>query len=88
MSSEILQKRVITIDLLRGISIFLMLRAHIETYWLEPESSWVIGIKFLIVQILGTSNFTFVAGIGFAFSFQNNIKKSKSLKLTIRKSLL
>ena len=87
MSSEIRQKRVFTIDLLRGISIFMMLMAHIETYWLKSESFWLIGIKFLIVQIMGTSNFTFVAGIGFAFSFQNNIKKSKSLKLTIRKSL-
>ena len=61
MSSEILQKRVMTIDLLRGISIFLMMLAHIETYWLEPESFWSIGIKFLIIQIMGTSNFTFVA---------------------------
>ncbi len=87
MSSEIRQKRVFTIDLLRGISIFMMLMAHIETYWLESESFWLIGIKFLIVQIMGTSNFTFVAGIGFAFSFKNNMKKSKSLKLTIRKSL-
>ena len=87
MSSEIHQKRVITIDLLRGISIFLMLMAHIETYWLKPESIWVIGIKFLIAQIMGTSNFTFVAGIGFAFSFQNNLKKSTSRNLIIKKSL-
>ncbi len=87
MSSEIPQKRVITIDILRGISIFLMLMAHIETYWLEPESFWVIGIKFLIAQIMGTSNFTFVAGIGFAFSFQKSIKKSTSRNLAIKKSL-
>ncbi|QEE15177.1 acyltransferase family protein [Promethearchaeum syntrophicum] len=87
MSSEIRQKRVITIDLLRGISIFLMVMAHVETYWLDPESFWVIGLKFLIVQIMGTSNFTFVAGIGFAFSFQNNLKKSTSRNITIRKSL-
>ena len=87
MSSEIRQKRIITIDLLRGISIFMMLMAHIETYWLESESFWLIGIKFLIVQIMGTSNFTFVAGIGFAYSFQNNLKKSKSRNLTIKKTL-
>jgi len=87
MSSEIRKKRVITIDFLRGISIFLMLMAHIETYWLEPDSFWLIGIKFLIVQIMGTSNFTFVAGIGFAYSFQNNLKKSKSRNLSIKKSL-
>ena len=87
MSRDINQKRVITIDFLRGISIFLMLMAHLETYWLEPESFWVIGIKFLIAQIMGTSNFTFVAGIGFAFSFQNNLKKSTSRNLTIKKSL-
>lgn len=87
MSRDISQKRVITIDFLRGISIFLMLMAHLETYWLEPESFWVIGIKFLIAQIMGTSNFTFVAGIGFAFSFQNNLKKSTSRNLTIKKSL-
>ena len=87
MSSEIRQKRVMTIDLLRGIAIFLMLMAHVDTYWLEPESLWVIGIKFSILQIMGSSNFTFVAGIGFAFSFQNNLKKSKSRALTIKKSL-
>ncbi len=87
MTSEIRQKRVITIDLLRGISIFLMILAHIETYWLEPESFWSIGIKFLIIQIMGTSNFTFVAGIGFAFSFQNSLKKFTSRNLVIKKSL-
>ena len=87
MSSEIRQKRVMTIDLLRGIAIFLMLMAHVDTYWLEPESLWVIGIKFSILQIMGSSNFTFVAGIGFAFSFQNNLKKSTSRVLTIKKSL-
>ena len=87
MSSEIRQKRVITIDLLRGISIFLMVLAHVGTYWLEPESIWLISIKFLIIQIMGTSNFTFVAGIGFAFSFQNSLKKSTSRNLVIKKSI-
>ncbi|MHA1512001.1 MAG: heparan-alpha-glucosaminide N-acetyltransferase domain-containing protein, partial [Promethearchaeota archaeon] len=87
MSSEIRQKRVVAIDLLRGIAIFAMIMAHVETYWLEWESYWSIGIKFLIIQIMGTSNFTFVAGIGFAFSFQNNLKKSTSRSLTIKKSL-
>ena len=87
MSNEIRQKRVITIDLLRGISIFLMLMAHLETYWLKTESFWLIGIKFLVVQIMGTSNFTFVAGIGFALSFQNSLKKSTSHSLSIKKSL-
>jgi hypothetical protein len=87
MSREIRQKRVIAIDLLRGISIFFMILAHVETYWLEWESFWSIGIKFLIIQIMGTSNFTFVAGISFAFSFQENLKKSTSRDLTIKKSL-
>ena len=87
MPRETLQKRVITIDLLRGISIFIMIMAHADTYWLEQESIWLIGIKFLILQIMGTSNFTFVAGIGFAFSFHKKFKKSNSRALTIKNSL-
>ncbi len=87
MSKEIQQKRVGAIDLLRGISIFLMILAHIETYWLEWDSFWSIGIKFLIIQIMGTSNFTFVAGISFAFSYQKILEKSTSRDLTIKKSL-
>ena len=87
MSKELKQKRVEVIDLLRGISIFLMVMAHVETYWLNSNSFWLIGIKFLIVQIMGTSNFTFVAGIGFAFSYKRNLIRKVSENEVIKTSL-
>lgn len=61
--------RLDSIDILRGYSIFLMLFAHVETYWLEPNSLWLIALKFLILNPGGTSQFNYIAGVGFGLSW-------------------
>ena len=79
--------RLHSIDILRGIAIFLMLMAHAETYWLQDESIWVMAIKFIIFNISGTGQFNFVAGLGLAFSWQVSNARKIPESIIVRKNL-
>jgi acyltransferase-like protein len=62
--------RIHSIDIHRGLSIILMLIAHVGRYWLQSSSLWLLYAYFLIANIFGTPGFTFVAGLGFGFSWK------------------
>ncbi|MHA1611559.1 MAG: heparan-alpha-glucosaminide N-acetyltransferase domain-containing protein [Promethearchaeota archaeon] len=75
--------RIRAFDILRGTSILLMIIAHVGNYWLTPDSRWLVGLFFLIVNVQGTNGFTFVAGLGFGYSwFRNKEKFRKKRSLT------
>jgi Acyltransferase family len=79
--------RLYSLDILRGISMFLMMLAHVMTYWPEENALWVISIYFIILNIMGTSQFTYVAGLGLSFSWLQYRAKGMSEKEIIQKSM-
>lgn len=64
------------IDILRGISILLMVVAHVGTYWLRGEDQWLVALYFLVVNVHGTNGFTFVAGMGFGYSWMREMQET------------
>jgi Heparan-alpha-glucosaminide N-acetyltransferase, catalytic len=79
--------RLYSLDILRGISMFLMLLAHAMTYWPDENSFWVMPIYFIILNISGTSQFTYVAGLGLSFSWLQYRAKGMSEKEIYQKSM-
>ncbi len=53
-----------------------MLIAHIGNYWLIHDSKWLVGFFFLIFNVQGTNGFTFVAGVGFGYSWWRSLSQS------------
>ena len=78
-------ERIRTFDILRGTSILLMLIAHIGNYWLTPDSRWLVGFFFLIFNVQGTNGFTFVAGVGFGYSWWRSLSQSSEFNEISRK---
>lgn len=70
--------RIEAFDVLRGISIILMLWAHCQHLWLRPEDLWLISITFIILNVHGTPGFTFVSGLGFGFSWEQKRRQGKA----------
>ncbi|MHA1674819.1 MAG: heparan-alpha-glucosaminide N-acetyltransferase domain-containing protein [Promethearchaeota archaeon] len=79
------KERIRAFDILRGTSILLMLIAHIGNYWLTPDSKWLVGFFFLIFNVQGTNGFTFVAGVGFGYSWWRSLSQSSKASETSRK---
>lgn len=79
--------RVKTLDIMRGTSILLMILAHTFHYWLNSSNTWVEGVLFLILNVMGNNGFVFVSGMGFAFSWSRNEEKNMSRKQNLQKSL-
>ncbi len=74
-------------DILRGLSIFFMLMIHVAKYWSKDSALWLVGLQFLTVNIMGTSQFTYVAGLSFSFSYYSHLMKNNSKEHAIKKSL-
>lgn len=57
--------RVKTFDILRGISILLMLITHGFLYWLDPKDAYILIIYRFISNTFLVNGFIFVSGLGF-----------------------
>ncbi len=79
--------RLDSIDILRGISIFLMIMAHTDWEWLQEGSMWLIGFKFLAVNYIGTSQFVFIAGLGFTYSWRKSQDSVADQNTVLRNSM-
>ncbi len=80
--------RMRSFDILRGISICLMLVAHIGKYWLQAESQWLVALFYIFVNMDGTNGFTFVAGLGFGFSWRRSQAQGEPRAQWFRRSLI
>ena len=72
--------RVKTFDILRGISILLMLITHGLLYWLDPQDAYILIIYRFISNTFLVNGFIFVSGLGFGFSWNHQLEKGTSKK--------
>ncbi len=79
--------RMHSVDIMRGISIFLMMLAHMNWEWLQNDSMWLIGFKFIILNYAGTSQFVFISGLGFTYSWCKSKDVIQDEKTRMRKSM-
>jgi len=80
--------RVKTFDVLRGISILLMLITHGFLYWLDPKDAYILIIYRFISNTFLVNGFIFVSGLGFGYSWNHQIEKRTSKKEIYRRSLI
>ena len=80
--------RVKTFDILRGISILLMLITHGFLYWLDPKDAYILIIFRFISNTFLVNGFIFVSGLGFGFSWNHQIENGTLKKEIYRRSLI
>jgi uncharacterized membrane protein len=60
--------RVISIDVLKGVSIFLVILAHTAELNFVPSQLWVWGLLYTLLDVFGPSMFIFLSCLGVVFS--------------------
>jgi len=80
--------RVKTFDVLRGISILLMLITHGFLYWLDPKDAYILIIYRFISNTFLVNGFIFVSGLGFGSSWNHQIENGTLKKEIYRRSLV
>lgn len=69
-------KRFKSIDIIRGLCIFLMVFGHFFEWWLRDEDYWLYFIVESIVLFIGTG-FVFISGTASALSYNTRLNKAK-----------
>ncbi|MHA1678527.1 MAG: acyltransferase family protein [Promethearchaeota archaeon] len=80
--------RLRTFDILRGISILLMLITHGFLYWLDPKDAYILIIYRFISNTFLVNGFIFVSGLSFGYSWNHQIKNRTLKKEIYRRSLM
>ncbi|MHA2398708.1 MAG: hypothetical protein ACXADU_07440 [Promethearchaeota archaeon] len=63
-------RRIQSIDFVKGFAIVFIILAHTASGWLDPESRYVYGILFSLLDILGPSLFVFLSALSVIFSIK------------------
>ncbi|MFW9773627.1 MAG: heparan-alpha-glucosaminide N-acetyltransferase domain-containing protein, partial [Candidatus Thorarchaeota archaeon] len=86
MNNASTMKRLKSIDIFRGICMFIMVYGHLFDWWLKVEDYWLFDdfLKPLLGPI-GAVGFVFISGISTGLSFKkNSLKTKKSDDLSMR----
>lgn len=71
-------KRINSIDVMRGLFIFLMVLYHLLDWWLIDPDRWIIVILFSFLGSFAFSGFLFVSGFSAAIAYKSRAKKVES----------
>ncbi|MHA1732547.1 MAG: heparan-alpha-glucosaminide N-acetyltransferase domain-containing protein [Promethearchaeota archaeon] len=63
--------RIHSIDVLKGISIILVITAHSAYFWVTPEWYWLYGMIYMLLDVFGPSMFMFLSALGVVFSVKS-----------------
>lgn len=63
-------RRIQSIDFVKGFAIIFIMLAHTASGWLDPESRYLYGILFTLLDILGPSLFVFLSALSVIFSIK------------------
>ena len=63
-------RRITSIDFVKGFAIVFIILAHTASGWLDPESKYLYGILFTLLDILGPSLFVFLSALSVIFSIK------------------
>ncbi|MFW9823546.1 MAG: heparan-alpha-glucosaminide N-acetyltransferase domain-containing protein [Candidatus Thorarchaeota archaeon] len=63
-------RRIQSIDFVKGFAIVFIILAHTASGWLAPDSYYVYGIMFALLDILGPSLFVFLSALSVIFSIK------------------
>ena len=63
-------RRITSIDFVKGFAIVFIILAHTASGWLAPESYYLYGLLFALLDILGPSLFVFLSALSVIFSIK------------------
>ena len=63
-------RRIQSIDFVKGFAIVFIILAHTASGWLAPDSYYVYGLMFALLDILGPSLFVFLSALSVIFSIK------------------
>jgi len=63
-------RRIQSIDFVKGFAIVFIILAHTAMAWLEPNSYYVYGLLYALLDILGPSLFVFLSALSVIFSIK------------------
>jgi len=63
-------RRITSIDFLKGFAIIFVILAHTAQGWLAPDSDYLYGLLFALLDILGPSLFVFLSALSVIFSIK------------------
>lgn len=63
-------RRITSIDFLKGFAIVFVILAHTASGWLAPDSDYLYGLLFALLDILGPSLFVFLSALSVIFSIK------------------
>ena len=63
-------RRIQSIDFVKGFAIVFIILAHTASGWLAPDSYYVYGLMFGLLDILGPSLFVFLSALSVIFSIK------------------
>jgi len=63
-------RRIKSIDFVKGFAIVFIILAHTASGWLAPESYYLYGLLFALLDILGPSLFVFLSALSVIFSIK------------------
>lgn len=63
-------RRIQSIDFVKGFAIIFIILAHTASGWLSPDSFYLYGIMFALLDILGPSLFVFLSALSVIFSIK------------------
>ncbi|MFX1503601.1 MAG: heparan-alpha-glucosaminide N-acetyltransferase domain-containing protein [Promethearchaeota archaeon] len=63
-------RRITSIDFLKGFAIIFVILAHTAQGWLAPDSDYLYGLMFALLDILGPSLFVFLSALSVIFSIK------------------
>ncbi len=77
------KERVISIDVLKGVSILLVVLAHMALFNFVPEEKWIYYVVYTFLDVFGPSMFVFLSCLGVVFSIKkkrggSNDKRSRN----------
>lgn len=63
-------RRIHSIDFVKGFAIVFIILAHTASGWLAPDSYYLYGLMFALLDILGPSLFVFLSALSVIFSIK------------------
>ncbi|MFX1276085.1 MAG: heparan-alpha-glucosaminide N-acetyltransferase domain-containing protein [Promethearchaeota archaeon] len=85
-TEDVSSKRIDSIDFVKGFAIVFIILAHVSVSWFSSEWSFLFGIVFLFLDILGPSLFIFLSALSVIFSIRR--KRGRMPEKLIRNRIL
>jgi hypothetical protein len=76
--------RIKSVDVVRGLSIWIMVYGHMLQFWIRPEDIWLKYWLFAFLAPIGATGFLFISGVSSTLAYKNNLQTKKLQMKTMR----